>query len=109
MALNIAIVGMGGIGNRHAKVYEKLKDKCKIVAVCDIIKEKADKAAAAYGVEGEVVTKPAQARAALERAVRANVEGRPYLLDIHVERRGLGAVSTWHPNYAIADLRRRKI
>lgn len=51
MTLNIAIVGMGGIGNRHAKVYEKLKDKCKIVAVCDIIKERADKAAAAYGAK----------------------------------------------------------
>lgn len=48
MALNVAIVGMGGIGNTHGPVYEKRED-CKIVAVCDIIPEKADKAAARYG------------------------------------------------------------
>jgi len=51
MTLDIAIVGMGGIGNRHARVYEKLKDRCKIVAVCDIIRERADKAARDYGAK----------------------------------------------------------
>ena len=48
MALRIGIVGLGGIGNRHAKVYQSLEDKTDIVAVCDIIPERADKAAAAY-------------------------------------------------------------
>jgi predicted dehydrogenase len=48
MTLKVAIVGMGGIGNVHAGVYRKRSD-CKIVAVCDIIKERADKAAAQYG------------------------------------------------------------
>jgi predicted dehydrogenase len=48
MSLNVAIVGMGGIGNTHGAVYEKRPD-CNIVAVCDIIQEKADKAAAKYG------------------------------------------------------------
>jgi predicted dehydrogenase len=48
MTLNVAIVGMGNIGNIHGGVYEK-RDDCKIVAVCDIIKEKADKASARYG------------------------------------------------------------
>lgn len=48
MALNVAIVGMGGIGNVHARCYQKEK-QAKIVAVCDIIKERADAAAAAYG------------------------------------------------------------
>jgi len=48
MTLNVAIVGMGNIGNIHGGVYEK-RDDCKIVAVCDIIKEKADKAAERYG------------------------------------------------------------
>jgi len=47
MTLKVAIVGMGGIGNVHAGVYQKRPD-CKIVAVCDIIKERADKAAAQY-------------------------------------------------------------
>jgi predicted dehydrogenase len=48
MPLKVAIVGMGGIGNRHAQVYEK-RDDAEIVAVCDIIQEKADKAAEKYG------------------------------------------------------------
>jgi hypothetical protein len=37
------------------------------------------------------------------------VEGRPYLLDIHIKREGLGAVSEWHPPYSLADLRTRKV
>lgn len=48
MTLNVAIVGLGNIGNTHARVYQQ-RDDVKIVAVCDIIKERADKAAAAYG------------------------------------------------------------
>ncbi len=48
MALKVAIVGMGNIGNLHARCYAK-DPLAKIVAVCDIIKEKADAAAAAYG------------------------------------------------------------
>ena len=50
MTLKVAIVGMGNIGNRHAQVYEK-RDDVEIVAVCDIIKEKADKAAEKYGAK----------------------------------------------------------
>ncbi|MBN2048083.1 MAG: Gfo/Idh/MocA family oxidoreductase [Anaerolineaceae bacterium] len=50
MTLKVAIVGMGNIGNRHAQVYTK-RDDCKLVAVCDIIKEKADKAAEKYGAK----------------------------------------------------------
>lgn len=48
MSLQVAIVGMGNIGNRHAQVYQKRSD-AKIVAVCDIIQEKADRAAERYG------------------------------------------------------------
>lgn len=48
MPLRIAIVGMGNIGNVHAKVYQELPDT-EIVAVCDTLREKADKAAADYG------------------------------------------------------------
>ena len=50
MALRIAIVGMGGIGNVHARVYQELPDT-EIVAVCDIIKERADKAASDYNAK----------------------------------------------------------
>lgn len=47
MSLKVAIVGMGNIGNVHAGVYEK-HPECEIVAVCDIIKERADRAAERY-------------------------------------------------------------
>jgi len=46
-ALRVAIVGLGGIGNNHARCYQQ-NPSCQIIAVCDIIKERADKAAAAY-------------------------------------------------------------
>lgn len=48
MTLKVAIVGMGGIGNTHAGVYQK-RDDVQLVAVCDIIKERADRAAEKYG------------------------------------------------------------
>ncbi len=48
MALKVAIVGMGNIGNVHAKCYQD-NPLAEIVAVCDIVKEKADRAAEAYG------------------------------------------------------------
>lgn len=47
--LKVAVIGMGGIGNTHAPIYQA-SDKAELVAVCDIIKEKADAAAERYGV-----------------------------------------------------------
>ena len=46
--LHIGIVGLGGIGNNHARCYTENKH-AKVIAVCDVIKEKADAAAARYG------------------------------------------------------------
>jgi myo-inositol 2-dehydrogenase / D-chiro-inositol 1-dehydrogenase len=51
MTLRVAIVGVGNIGNVHAEVYRKRAD-CEIVAVCDIIKERSDRAAERYGCQG---------------------------------------------------------
>jgi len=48
MALNVAIVCMGNIGNVHARCYQQ-DPFAKIAAVCDIIRERADRAAASYG------------------------------------------------------------
>ena len=48
MKLEIGIVGAGNIGNRHARVYQN-HPLVEIVAVCDIIRERADTAAAKYG------------------------------------------------------------
>lgn len=51
MTLKVAIVGMGNIGNIHGRVYQQHPDT-EIVAVCDIIEEKADRAAEKYGCQG---------------------------------------------------------
>jgi len=67
------------------------------------------KAAGAFGVEGETVKEPGELKGAFTRSKAAMVEGRPYLLDIHIKREGLGAVSEWHPPYSLADLRSRKV
>ncbi len=42
--INVAVVGMGGIGNNHARCYQNNK-AVQLVAVCDMIREKAEKAA----------------------------------------------------------------
>ncbi len=47
--LKVAVVGVGNIGNIHAPNY-KSDPLSELVAVCDIIPERADKAAAKYGV-----------------------------------------------------------
>jgi thiamine pyrophosphate-dependent acetolactate synthase large subunit-like protein len=67
------------------------------------------KAASAFGVDGEAVKEPSKMRDAIERAKRVTADGRPYLLDVHVQRDGLGAGSTWHPQYSVADLRTKKV
>lgn len=51
MPLRVAIVGLGNIGNTHARVYQKHPD-AEIVAVCDVIQEKLDRAAETYGARG---------------------------------------------------------
>jgi len=58
-----------------------------------------------FGVDGEVVSEPGKLRAALARGTRATTEGRPYLLDVHMERSGSLATSTWHPEFSVAALR----
>ena len=67
------------------------------------------KLASGFGVEGETVAEPGQLQTALARAKRATADGRPYLLDVHIERNGIGATSTWYPPYSIADRRTRKV
>jgi len=48
VALKIAIVGLGNVGNLHARVYQD-DPLAEIVAVCDIIPERANAAAEKYG------------------------------------------------------------
>ncbi len=49
MALRVGLVGMRGIGHTHAQAHVK-DPLSKLVAVCDVVEERADEAAAKYGV-----------------------------------------------------------
>lgn len=51
MTLKVAIVGLGNIGNTHARIYSQHPDT-QIVAVCDINPERSDIAAEKYGCQG---------------------------------------------------------
>jgi predicted dehydrogenase len=50
MAIKIGIVGMNGIGNLHARCYKE-DELADLIAVCDVVKERADAAAERYGVK----------------------------------------------------------
>lgn len=50
MALKVAVVGMGGIGNNHANCHTN-DELSNLVAVCDVRKERADEAAERLGVK----------------------------------------------------------
>jgi predicted dehydrogenase len=50
MALKVGIVGLGGIGNLHADCH-KVDALSDLVAVCDVVKEKADATAERVGVK----------------------------------------------------------
>ncbi len=49
MSLRVAVIGLGPIGNRHAKLYAE-DGLAELVGVCDIREERADAAAARFGV-----------------------------------------------------------
>ena len=48
MTLKVAVVGLGGIGTRHADIYAA-DERCEVVTVCDAFIEKADAAGQRYG------------------------------------------------------------
>lgn len=49
MALKVGVVGMRGIGNKHASCHGE-NELAELVAVCDVVKERADKGAEKFGV-----------------------------------------------------------
>lgn len=54
--LRIGIIGCGGIANgKHMPSLKALGDKIEMVAFCDIVLEKAEKAAKEFGIEGAKV------------------------------------------------------
>jgi thiamine pyrophosphate-dependent acetolactate synthase large subunit-like protein len=63
-----------------------------------------------FGVDAEVAESPGQLRAALARARKATVEGKPYLIDAQVARTGVAwADKPWIPPISIARERARKV
>ena len=50
MTLKVGVVGMRGIGLTHCSAYQQ-ETLGKMVAVCDVVKERADSAAEKYGVK----------------------------------------------------------
>lgn len=50
MALKVGIVGMRGIGTNHAAAHSR-DPLAQLVAVCDVVPDRADKVAAQYGVK----------------------------------------------------------
>src|SRR5229473_2565302 len=63
-----------------------------------------------FGVQSEIARSPADLRAALGRARKATVQGRPYLIDAQVARVGVAwADKPWVPPISIARERTKKV
>jgi len=58
--------------------------------------------ARAYGIDGERVSNPADLAGALKRATAAEQNGRAYVLDVIIDRRGGGADANWHEKHVPA-------
>lgn len=52
--IRVAIVGTGNIANAHVKSYLRFPERCRIVALVDIVPEKAQAMKELYGLEAEV-------------------------------------------------------
>jgi benzoylformate decarboxylase len=61
-----------------------------------------------YGVEGERVEEPDDVGLAIERCRKAMASGRPYVLDVRVERRFGGADSDWYDFFSVAKREPRR-
>ncbi len=55
--------------------------------------------ARSYGLDGERVDKPAGLAAALNRALAAESDGKAYVLDVIIDRRGGGRDASWHEKH----------
>lgn len=52
--LKVAIIGTGAISPSHIEAYLQFKDRCKIVALCDLYPEKAEVRRDQYGLEAKI-------------------------------------------------------
>ena len=53
--IRVAIVGLGGISPAHLKSYLAFPDRCRIVALCDIVPQKARKRAEEYHLDCDIL------------------------------------------------------
>ena len=66
------------------------------------------KIAEAFGIAGQKVFDPADLGPAIQRALKTMRDGKPFLLDLEVERDGMLSESEWHSPFSIAQLGGRK-
>jgi len=93
MAVKIGIVGMNGIGNNHANCY-RTDELADLVAVCDVVKERADAAAERLGVKAYY-------------SLREMLDGEPDLEVVDVTTGGIDNGS-WHFEPAMEAIARGK-
>ena len=67
------------------------------------------KLAAAYNIPGAVVTNTDQLKEAIRTGLRTLAEGRPFMLDVHTRRIGVGAEVTNYQKFSLAEKRERKV
>lgn len=77
---------------------------------CNLASPEIDNVALAkgYGVDGELVEEPSEVGPAIDRCLKAMRDGRPYVLDVKVERRFGGADSTWYDFFSVARQQSRR-
>lgn len=54
--IRVAIIGLGGISPMHIRGYLAFPERCQIVALCDIVPEKARQKAAEFGLDCDIVS-----------------------------------------------------
>lgn len=62
-----------------------------------------------FEIDGGRIEKPGDIKKVMKRAIAATREGRPYMIDASILRRGAGSESTWHPDISIARDRKIKV
>ena len=67
------------------------------------------KLAAAYNIPGAVVTNTDQLKDAIRTGLHTLAEGRPFMLDVHTRRIGIGAEVTNYQKFSLAEKRDRKV
>jgi len=62
-----------------------------------------------FEIAGSKLEKPGDIKKVMRRAIAATREGRPYMIDASIARRGPASESTWHPDISIARGRSIKV